>query len=374
MKIVVASDSFKDCLDAQAACEAIASGIREANSEAELVCVPLADGGEGTASVLKTPMGGEWIVKLVNGPTSGRRVKAGYVWCEQDKTAIVEMAQASGLQRLKSKHRNPMETTSQGTGELLLAAVEKGAQRILLTVGGSATVDLGIGMASVLGWQFLDHDGKFLEPVGKNLLRIQSIVPPDVPFSVPVDVLCDVINPVLGYHGAAQVFAPQKGASRAEVVLLEVGLTQGVSVIKDQLGMDLQGIPGGGAAGGLAAGAKVFLNANLVQGIEQVFARTGFGDTIHGADWVVTGEGRLDQQSLNGKVISGVLHACHNTPAQVAVLAGQVDLSEEEYTRHGIAYAAACTPKGTSRAKGIRQARAFLQQASRQWISELEQT
>jgi glycerate kinase len=373
MKIVVASDSFKDCLDAQAVCEAIASGIREADSEAELMCVPLADGGEGTANVLKTSMGGEWIVKLVNGPTPDRRVKAGYVWCEQDRTAIVEMAQASGLQRLKSKHRNPMETTSSGTGQLLLAAVEKGADRILLTVGGSATVDLGIGMASALGWQFLDHDGQPVEPVGKNLLRIQSIVPPVVPFSVPVDVLCDVINPVLGYHGAAQVFAPQKGASRADVVLLEVGLTQVVSVIKDQLEVDLQGIPGGGAAGGLAAGAKVFLNANLVQGIEQVFARTGFHDTISGADWVVTGEGCLDQQSLSGKVVSGVLHACHNKSTKVAVFAGQVDLSEEEYKRHGIEYAAACTPKGMSKAKGIKQAPALLQQAAKQWILELKQ-
>ncbi len=246
MKIVVAADSFKDCLSAQAVCEAISSGVREANPEAELVCVPLADGGEGTAKVLMQAMGGERLVKLVNGPMPGKRLKAGFIWCAQDQTAIVEMAEASGLQRIPLKARTPMETTSLGTGQLILAAVQKGAQRILLTVGGSATVDLGIGMASALGWQFLDHRGEAVAPVGKHLLRIQKIVPPETPWHVPVDVLCDVTNPVLGFHGAAHVFAPQKGASLSDVVLLEVGLTQVVSVIKDQFGLDIQGISSGG--------------------------------------------------------------------------------------------------------------------------------
>ena len=371
MKIVVAADSFKDCLGAQAVCEAMAAGIREAKPDAELVCAPLADGGEGTAHVLMQAMGGEWIVKLVNGPVTGQRVKAGFVWCQQDRTAIVEMAQASGLQRVRPKERNPMETTSLGTGQLILAAVEKGAQRILLTVGGSATVDLGIGMASILGWRFLDHRGEAVKPVGKHLLRVQKIVTPESPWQVPVDVLCDVSNPVLGIHGAAHVFAPQKGASRSDVVLLEVGLTQVVSVIKEQFGVDIQGVPGGGAAGGMAAGAAVFLSANLLRGIDEVLERTHFCDTIQGADWVITGEGCLDQQSLGGKVVSGVVQACQNIPTRVSVIAGQVHLSEEAYKHHGIEYATACTPGDLSRTKGIKQAPMLIQQAAKEWAAKL---
>jgi glycerate kinase len=369
MKIVVAPDSFKDCLSAQAVCEAIAAGVRDVMPAAEVVSVPLADGGEGTAEVLMQAMGGERVVKLVNGPLPGKRVKAAYIWCEQDEMAIVEMAQASGLQCVRPKDRNPMETTSVGTGQLILAAIKKGAQRILLTVGGSATVDLGIGMASALGWKFLDHRGEPVAPVGKHLLRIQKIVPPEAAWRVPVEVLCDVTNPVLGFHGAAHVFAPQKGASLSDVVLLEVGLTQVVSVIKDQFGLDVQGVQGGGAAGGLAAGACVFMNADLLRGIDMVLERTHFNDVIQDADWVITGEGCLDQQSLSGKVISGVAQACQNKSTKVAVIAGQVQISEEAYTHQGIDQAIACTPNAMSKTKGIKQAPALIRQAARRWAT-----
>ena len=367
MKIVVAADSFKDCLGAKEVCEAMAAGVREVRPEAEVVCMPLADGGEGTADVLMQAMGGERIVKLVNGPVPGKRVRACYVWCDQDKTAIVEMAQASGLQRLSPKQRNPMETTSMGTGQLISAAAKKGAQRILLTVGGSATVDLGIGMASALGWQFLGHDGQVVEPLAKHLVKIEAIRPPKEPWQVPVDVLCDVTNSVLGFNGAAHTFAPQKGAGRADVVLLEVGLTKLVGVIKDQFGLDIQGIPGGGAAGGLAAGAKVYFNANLLPGIEQVLTRTGFDETIQGADWVITGEGCLDLQSLGGKVVSGVIQVCQDKPTQVAVFAGQVQLSEEACKHHGISHAIACTPNELPKSKGIKQAPKLIQKAVAKW-------
>lgn len=371
MKIVLAADSFKDCLSAQAVCEALAAGIREVNPEVELVRMPLADGGEGTAEVLKPAMNGERVVKLVNGPIPGKRVKASFIWCERENTAVVEMAEASGLQRLRPKERHPMETTSVGTGQLILAAAERGAQHILLTVGGSATVDLGIGMASALGWQFLDHLGQTLDPVGKNLLKIQKIAAPDTPWEVPVEVLCDVTNPVLGIHGAAHVFAPQKGASRADVVLLEVGLTQVVSVIKDQFGLDIQGLPGGGAAGGMAAGASVFMKAKLTQGVDRVLERTEFSHAIQGADWVVTGEGCLDQQSLSGKVVSGVTQACQGKSAKVAVIAGQVQLSEEVCKHQGIEYAVACTPNELSRAQGIKQAPELIQRAAKEWAETL---
>lgn len=372
MKIVVAADSFKDCLDSQAVCQAIEQGIGEVLPKAEVVCIPLADGGEGTAHVLMQAGGGERIVKLVNGPLPDNRVKAAYVWCESDKTAIVEMAQASGLQRLKVKDRNPLDTTTLGTGQLIQAAVERGAHRILLTVGGSATVDLGLGMASALGWQFLDHRGEPVSPLtGRHLIKVHQLVPPDNPWSVPVDVLCDVTNPVLGFHGAAHVFAPQKGASLGEVVLLEVGLTQVVSVIKDQFGIDIQGMPMGGAAGGLAAGARIFLNAKLVSGVEQVLECTRFTEALEDADWVITGEGCLDQQSLSGKVVSGVVQACTKRPTQVAVIAGQVKLSPEVCKHHGIVHAIACSPESLPQAQALKQAPVLIQKAARQWATRI---
>ena len=372
MKIVVAADSFKDCLHSQAVCDAIHAGIREALPEAQVVNVPLADGGEGTADILMTAMGGERVIKLVNGPLPGKRVKAGFIWCEQDRIAIVEMAQASGLQKLKLKHRNPLNTTTLGTGQLIQAAVAQGAHRILLTLGGSATVDLGLGMASALGWQFLDHGDQPVTPlIGRHLLKVHKLVPPDSPWTVPVDVLCDVTNPVLGFHGAAHVFAPQKGASRADVVLLEVGLTQVVSTIKEQFGIDIQSLAMGGAAGGLAAGARVFLNAKLVSGVDQVLERTHFYDTLEDADWVITGEGCLDAQSLSGKVVSGVTHACQGRPTKVAVIAGQVQLSKEVCKHEGITQAIACSPDNLSKAKALKQAPELIQKAAKQWAEKL---
>lgn len=370
MKVVVATDSFKDCLSSTDACAVITDRIKKVRPDVMVVCKPLADGGEGTAHILMQALGGKRVVKLVNGPLPGHRVRAGFVWCEDTKTAIVEMAEASGLQRLKSKDRNPLNTTTLGTGQLLQAAVQQGASRILLTVGGSATVDMGIGMAHALGWQFIDYHEQSLVPIGRNLIRIKKIVPPPKPWTVPIEVLCDVTNPVLGYNGAARVFAPQKGADRAGVVLLEVGLTHLVELIKEQFNINLRSVPSGGAAGGLSAGAAVFLNAYLKSGADTVLGYTGFYDAIYQADWVVTGEGCFDQQSLGGKLVSGVIQACKGTTAKVVVMAGQVNLTTEAYQSVGIHHARAITPEGMPLAEALKEGKALLQQSAQQWAEK----
>jgi len=370
MKVVIAPDSFKDCFSACTACEIISEAICQLDPDTECVCKPLADGGEGTAESVMKAVGGDWIACTVDGPQKEKRVDAGFVWFPDTRTALVEMASASGLHHVDPDQRNPMKTTSKGTGQLLRAAAEHGAQKVFLAVGGSATVDLGTGMATALGWRFLNHEGQPIEPTGGNLLKIKTITPPETPWDIPVEVLCDVRSPLLGYTGSARVYGPQKGASRSDVVLLEVGLTHVSNLLLDQFAIDLQGIPFGGAAGGLAAGAAAFLRGKLVSGVETVIAMCGLLDELKTADWIITGEGRLDIQSLHGKVVSGILKHTRGTNARVAVLAGQVDLSEEQYRSCGMDYVRAAKPVDLSLAKALKNGPALLSEIASQWARD----
>ena len=370
MKIVVAMDSFKDCCTALVASEAVVQGIQEICPHVDLVIRPMADGGEGTAAVLQTAMGGQWIDCKVQGPLAPARVDARYLWLESTRTAVVEMAQASGLHCLSESQRNPMRTSSYGTGQLIQAALDQGAERILLAVGGSATVDLGIGMASALGWSFLDEHRKPVEAVGQSLLKIEQINRPAYTLEAEVRVLCDVSNPLLGQEGAAKVYAPQKGASRSDVVLLEVGLTHIANLIRRQFNVEIDGIPGGGAAGGLSAGAVVFLGATLVRGVEAIMHETGLLHELQDADFVVTGEGRFDAQSFFGKVINGIAQACDKTATKVVVLAGQVHLNQEQYGLKGVDQAISCTPPDMSLPVALKQGPQLLYQSAKRWAQE----
>ena len=303
--VIVAPDSYKDCLPAHAACDIMASSIRAVRDDVVVLKKPLADGGEGTAQAMMAANNGQWIPCSVTGPLPGAQIETGFVWFAQTKTALVEMACASGLQLLAATERSPMKTTSHGTGELLRAAAQHGAEKILLAVGGSATVDLGLGMAQALGWTFLDKKGKPVVPIGEDLLRIDRIVRPQVPWTVPVEVLCDVNNPLLGMNGAAKVFAPQKGASRADVVVLEVGLVHVSELIIAQLQINVQSLPGTGAAGVLAAGAIAFLDARLKSGIDTIMQENGIAEAMQAADWVT---GRHDVIGLVA-VVERILQA-----------------------------------------------------------------
>ncbi len=346
MKIVVAMDSFKGSMSAMKACDIVAATIRSAMPDAIVVTKPMADGGEGTAVTLMAAAGGRWVPVETMGPLPEMRVDAGYVWLPATRTAVVEMAVTSGLPLLRPDQYNPLKTTTYGTGELIKAAIEHGAEQVLLAIGGSATVDGGVGAAMALGWRFLKEDGQEIGLGGGQLSEIDQIIPPveTQNFASPpqVKVLCDVDNPLCGEHGAARVYGPQKGATPQMVTILDANLLHLAERIKDQLGQTIKDLPGAGAAGGLAAGAVAFLDGRLVSGVDEVIAQNRLREELADADWVITGEGRFDNQSLRGKVVSGVARAARDVGGRVAVIAGQVLLPPEVYTRAGIEIALPC--------------------------------
>lgn len=341
MKVVLAFDSFKGSLSAIEACRIAADAIAELRPDVETILTPMADGGEGTAAALLNARPGEWISAPATGPLSSMCVDAGFAWFPFDKTAVVEMAAASGLPLLRPDQRNPLATSTLGTGELLRTAADYGAQRILLALGGSATVDGGMGAAHALGWRFLDAQNRELVPRGETMLQVARIVRPtrEIPLP-PIDALSDVTNPLLGERGAARTFGPQKGATPAMVNRLEAGLQNLATRIREDLGLAIDDVPGAGAAGGLGAGAMAFFGARIVSGVDTVMREIDLETAAGGADWIITGEGMFDATSLNGKVVSGILQHGRATGLRVAVLAGQVRLTPDAWTQAGVTYAA----------------------------------
>lgn len=365
MKIVLAFDSFKGSLPADVACRQAALALAEALPEATLVEKPLADGGEGTAAALLSARGGDWIPCPATGPLPEMTVDAGFALLPDRETAVVEMASASGLTLLRPNQRNPLATTTHGTGELIRAAIERGARRVLLAVGGSATIDGGIGAAHALGWRFLDHQDQELPPFGGSLPLIASIRTPSPNAMKPesVVVLADVTNPLCGSAGAARVYGPQKGATPEAVELLDAGLANLAAHIHHELGVEVLSIPGGGAAGGLAAGAVAFLGARIARGIDTVMDAVALDESLAGADWVITGEGSFDAQSLQGKVVSGVLARARARGIRVAVLAGRVGLDPDQSRAAGVDYVDGITPPNLALADALQQAPHLLHQA-----------
>jgi len=374
MKVVIAMDSFKGTLKAYEACEIIANAIAESAPNAQLVIKPMADGGEGTARAMIKAANGRWVPQTVMGPLPDMQVEAGFAWFE-DKTALVEMSSASGLELLSAEQMNPLNTTTYGTGQLIKAALKYGAQKILLAVGGSATVDGGVGAAMALGWKFLDHQDTPVPLGGAGLEKITKIVRPENLSLVPVEVLCDVDNPLCGEHGAAKVYAPQKGATDQMVEQLEKGLVHLADLVRRQLQRDIDNVPGAGAAGGLAGGAIAFMNAAVVSGIETVMAFSNLRAELESADWVVTGEGSFDRQSLYGKVVSGILKMASQSHTRLAVLAGQVNMPQQEYQKIGIATAISSRQDNMSLDYALENSRALLysaaQRFAKQYLSRL---
>jgi glycerate 2-kinase len=366
MNVVIALDSFKGSLAAAPACRIVATAFGQVLPGARLHCVPMADGGEGTAAALVGACGGRFVVRRgVSGPLPGQLLSARYGWLPAARTAVVEMAQASGLPRVPPDKRDPCRTTTRGTGELIAAALRRGAARLVLTLGGSATNDGGTGAAAALGWRFIDAAGRDLPDGGAALLRLARIVPPAEPLCrVPVQALCDVTNPLCGSRGAAAVYGPQKGATPDQVRDLDRALAVLGERIRADLGQDVADLPGAGAAGGFGAGAVAFLNARLVSGVDTVADLTGLDDLIREADWVVTGEGRFDEQSLQGKVVSGILRRAARGRPRVAVLAGSIALRRAAWQAAGIHDAESCAPDGMAVEEAIRRAAALLRLAA----------
>ena len=308
MHIVVAPNAFKGSLTAVQAAEAMQAGILAADPQCHVTCVPVADGGDGLTEVMLEGMGGQPVEATVTGPRF-ETVTAPFCLVPAEKLAVVEMARASGLALLPESQHNPMETTTYGTGELILSAMEYGARRIIVGIGGSATNDGGIGMAAALGFRFLDAVGEPVRPVGGQLGAIAAIDSSGADERIAgleVAAACDVTNPLTGPEGAAHVYGPQKGATADQVDQLDDGLANLARVIRRDLGVDILELPGSGAAGGLGGGLRAFLHADLQTGIDLVLDVVGLEGKLAGADLVITAEGQIDDQTRFNKAPAGV--------------------------------------------------------------------
>ena len=370
MKIIVALDSFKNSLSAVKACQIVAETVSKILPLAEVIQKPMADGGEGTARAMIIALNGKWIPVNVTGPLPDMQVNAGFAWFQDSRTALVEMACASGLELLTKEQMNPLKTTTFGTGELIKAAAEYGARKILLAVGGSATVDGGTGAANALGWKFLNDKGEELPLGGAALEKLETIIKPLEVTLPQIEVLCDVDNPLCGRQGAARVYGPQKGAGPKMVELLENNLARLSNVVKQQLGIEINDIPGAGAAGGLAAGAVAFMNAKLLSGIETIIQYVRLPQEMQNADWIITGEGSFDYQSLSGKVISGIAKKAAKTNCKVAVIAGKVEVTKPDCQKHGILAAIPCRKPNMSLEYALENAQMLLQSAAQDFVKE----
>ncbi|MCB0573750.1 MAG: glycerate kinase [Saprospiraceae bacterium] len=336
MRILIAADSFKDALPAQEVCRAIAAGLRRRSPAMHLIEFPLADGGEGTFEVLSHHLGLEKKEAEAVDPLF-RSLRAPFGYGAAEGVALVEMAKASGLPLLRPDERDPLKTTTFGTGMLLSDAVAAGARRIVLAIGGSATNDAGMGMAAALGWQFLDKAGNGLSPVGASLEAVDRIVPPENGAFPPTDLICDVDNPLFGSRGAAHVYGRQKGADDNAVERLDRGLRHFSAKVEQALGKPgLSETPGAGAAGGLGFGAMAFLNAGLQRGIELVMDLTRFDEALAAADLIITGEGMIDGQTLHGKLIHGVCRRAARRQTPVIALCGRLEATPEQIRSIGL--------------------------------------
>jgi glycerate kinase len=340
MKILIAADSFKDSLDSFGVCRAIGRGIQRAYPDAELVELPLSDGGEGLSDIAGHYFDLEQVVVEVCDPLF-RPIKATYGYSVSTQTAFIEMAKASGLQLLSNEERNPLKTSTFGFGQLIQDAIQKGAKRIIMGLGGSATNDAGIGMATALGWVFRGKEGEVLQSIGENLDKVATIeFPQHWSEEIAFEAICDVKNPLFGENGAAHIFARQKGANQAMIEQLDAGLIQLARVSNQPEKAEAMGA---GAAGGLGFGCLFFLNAQLKRGIDSVLDWANFDQEVATADWIFTGEGRLDRQTLQGKLISGIAERAKGKP--IIALCGGLDLMPDDLNDLGIKAAFSITQK-----------------------------
>lgn len=337
MKFLFASDSFKGSLTSQQIMAILDETARKHFPDCETVGLPIADGGEGTVDAVIAVVNGSMETVTVHGPLMEEE-HASYGRLNE-KSAVIEMAAASGLPMVPADQRNPLKTTSIGTGEMIRDALDKGFREISIAIGGSATNDGGMGAMTALGVRFLDREGNALGGAGEDLAKVVSIdisqIHPAVKDTV-FTVMCDVNNPLTGECGATYTFGMQKGADEEKLKELEAGMKNYAAVIREQLGIDVDGIPGAGAAGGLGAALKVFLNANLKSGIETVLDLIGFDDCLKGSDLVITGEGRMDWQSAFGKVPSGVGLRCKAKHIPVIAIVGGMGKNAQDLYEYGI--------------------------------------
>ncbi len=368
MKIVIAPDSFKGNLTAMQVAQAIEQGVRRVLPKADCEIVPMADGGEGTVQSLVDATGGRFVHRGVTGP-AGAKVNARYGILKDGVTAVIEMAEASGLPLVKGAERNPLRTTTFGTGELIVDAMKRGARRIIVGIGGSATNDGGAGMAQALGVVFSDDHGLAISGhvAGGMLSRIAQINVSGVHkrlAQTEIIVACDVDNPLCGPKGAAHVFGPQKGATPAMVKTLDANLRYFGDLIKKQMGVDVRNLKGAGAAGGLGGGLVAFCNAELQSGVDIVIGATGLRGKLRQADLVITGEGRVDFQTAFGKTPAGVARAAQQFGVPVVAIGGGLGDDARGVFAHGIDALASAIARDMPLEEALAHARTYIANAA----------
>lgn len=366
MKVVVAPNAFKGTLTAPQAAAAMARGVREVYPDAEVVEVPVADGGDGTVDALVTARHGEYRPASVRGPL-GDHLSAVFGLIDEGRTAVIELALASGLTLIPARSRDPLRTSTFGFGELLEAARRSGAVNVIAGIGGSATNDGGAGMAQALGYRLLDEDGRELPSGGAALARLERIDSSGLDRgwqSVKVKVACDVTNPLLGPLGASAIYGPQKGAGPDAVRLLDAALGRFAEVVEKDLGKRVAGIPGAGAAGGTGAGLVAFLDAELVPGAPLVVEAAALDEKLVGANLVLTGEGRVDEQTGFGKAPGEVVRRARAAGVPVVLLAGSKGPGWESLITAGAHSIVTLDSEGIGRAEAMRQPERMLSHAA----------
>ena len=335
---LLAPDSFKESMTAEQACAAMQRGIVKALPDAQFIYVPMADGGEGTVDALVAARNGRKVELDVSGPFIQQKVQSYFGLIENDQTAVIEMALANGIHLIESSQRNPLLTSTLGTGEIIKAALELSVSKIIIGLGGSVTNDAGAGMAQALGAKFLDENGQAVQVGGGQLAQIQSIdlsqLDPRLK-STEIVIASDVNNPLCGENGASHVFAPQKGATSEMVEVLDQNLSHFADLVAQHIGQDFQDIAGAGAAGGLGFGLMAFVGAKIRSGVEIVIEETGLSEKIDQADYVFTGEGGIDFQTKFGKTPFGVAQVAKRFNKPVIAFAGYVGKGIEELYDEG---------------------------------------
>lgn len=366
MKIVLAPDSFKESMTATEAVAAMRAGVQQVLPDAECVGVPMADGGEGTVDAVVDALHGQHIEARVSGPL-GATITARYGYIPLRQLAVIEMAAAAGLEVVPPDQRDVLRASTFGVGQLISAALDRGAEEILIGLGGSATNDGGAGMLTALGASFVDADGAALEPGGAALRHLDRIdvsgLDPRVR-DVRINVATDVTAPLLGPTGASAVFGPQKGATPADVQTLESALTQLATVTSATLGKANPQRPGNGAAGGLGFALVEFLGAESKPGVDEVAATVGLEQAVRGADWVFTGEGSVDAQTVMGKTPFGVAQVAARSGARVVIFAGRVAPDASVLLEHGVERLVAITAEGTPIEQALREGAESLTRAT----------
>ncbi|MBT9822937.1 glycerate kinase [Bifidobacterium longum] len=373
-RYLCAPDSFKESLTAMEAARAMAQGIENADHDAEVRCLPMADGGEGTARALVDATGGSMRAVPVHDPL-GRPVEGHFGLLADGTTAVVETAEASGLALLEAKERNPLIASSYGTGELMLAAVRSGAKRIIVGLGGSATNDAGAGLLQALGVRLLDKNGNDLAHGGAALANLTTIdistMDPALK-NVAITAACDVTNPLTGPTGASAVFGPQKGASQADVATLDAALAHFAQVIESRLGVAVNDMPGAGAAGGIGAALKGFLDAEFRPGIAIVIEQSGLDAAAQWADVVFTGEGSIDFQTKFGKTPAGVAETAKRHGKPVIAVAGHIGTGIDELHEVGIDAVFGIAPGAASLSELLADAAANVTRTTEQIVRTLQ--